>query len=240
MKTQLYKAALLAAIGLVGTSAVKAESFGDLVIGFTTGTGNDSIYDLGSFSGADGGTPLFNGETWSASTLGITSGSYSWGVIGSGSAAFQGTSVDTLYTTIISGTPGTLTGNSAWNSANTGINTLVAQLPGGTAGFGPGGQANIQESSAGSWNTETISGPLTTDFHNAYGNPNGSGPSTLNVYSINDNGSAPTLDGTFTLASNGTLTFDTVAVPEPATYSLIAGAGLLAVCFRNQFRRKNA
>jgi hypothetical protein len=240
MKTQLNKAALLVAIGLVGASAVRAESFDDLVIGFTTGSGNDSIYDLGSFSGLDGGTPLFNGETWSASTLGITSGSYSWGVIGSGSAALQGTSFDTLYTTIISGLPGTLAGNSAWNSANTGINTLVNQLPGGAAGFGPGGLASLQESSAGSWNTETISGPLTTDFHNAYGNPNGSGPSALNIYSINDNGSAPTLDGTFTLGGDGTLTFNTVAVPEPGTGSLLAGAGLLAVCFRNQFRRKNA
>jgi len=42
----------------------------------------------------------------------------------------------------------------------------------------------------------------------------------------------------FTLDSQGTVTFG--AVPEPSLYGLLGGAGLLGVCFRNQFRRKQA
>jgi len=234
----MYKFALLAALGLASVSAVKAESYGDLIVGFTTGSGSDVIYDLGNLS------TLTSGETWSASTLGISGGTYSWGVIGDGSSAYQGTSYDTLYTTLAAGLPFRLNGNGAWQAPDTGINTLVAQLPGGAANFGPNSGTTIATTVAGnpnpnSWLAETVNGSLSTAFHNAYVNPNVANQAVADLYQVNDDNSAPTIDGTFSLSSGGTLTFNTVsAVPEPATYGLLSGAGMLLLGLRRQFSRK--
>src|ERR1035437_5022181 len=92
----LYKAALLAALGLGSITAVQAESYGDLIVGFTTTTGIDHLYDLGSLS------LLTSGQTWDAATLGITGGTYSWGVVGNAGAA------DSAFLTGISSTSDTL------------------------------------------------------------------------------------------------------------------------------------
>jgi hypothetical protein len=245
-----YRPVILAALGLASVAAVHAESYGDLIVGFTTGSGNDVITDLGSLinNPVTGSTALYNGETWSASTLGISSStSYQWGVIGDESSSAQGTSFDTLWTTYAGGVPDQLNGSTAWGSPNTGITTIAAQLPGGLSGFVQGGQASIPVDvqltpsvipNPSSWNTETISGSLNSDFANAYLNPNASGASGVNLYQINDDNSAPTIDGSFSLDNNGTLTFSTAPVPEPTTYGLLAGAGLLFLSF--QLRRKHA
>jgi hypothetical protein len=52
-----------------------------------------------------------------------------------------------------------------------------------------------------------------------------------------------TYEGYFTFQTDGEVDFTTaavVAVPEPATYGLLAGAGLLAVAKRRQFRSRSA
>jgi hypothetical protein len=222
----LHKAALLAALGLASVSAVKAESYGDLIVGFTTQSGNDVLYDI-----VNGGATLFNGETWSASTLGISAGSvgsYSWGVIGdNGDGSAPGTG--TVWTTKAGLTPTKLNGGSAWSAVNTGITSVYQNAPGTDAA-----------SDANSWNKETLNGTLGTDYINAYLNPNTAGASMINFYQIIDNNTAPVLDGDFSLASNGTLTFNTVAVPEPSTYGMIAAVGLLIFSLRNQLRRQQA
>ena len=49
-------------------------------------------------------------------------------------------------------------------------------------------------------------------------------------------GNPGTLLGSFEFSNNGTLTF--VPVPEASTYGLFAGAGLLLLSVRQQFRRR--
>ncbi len=54
------------------------------------------------------------------------------------------------------------------------------------------------------------------------------------LYGVKANGTAASLLGTVTFDSTGPLTFNAVAVPEPATYGVLAGLGLLALCVRRQ------
>ncbi len=220
---KLHKAALLAALGLASVSAVKADTFGDLIVGFTTQSGNDVLYDI-----ANGGGNLYNGESWSAATLGISAGSvnsYSWGVIGDALGSDESTSYDSVWTTKAGLTPTKLNGGSAWGAVDTGITSVYGNAP----GTDPASDAN-------SWNKETLNGTLGTDYLNAYLNPNTAGASTINFYEVIDNNTAPALQGDFSLGNDGTLTFN--AVPEPATCGMIAGFGLLILSLRNQLRRQ--
>jgi hypothetical protein len=46
--------------------------------------------------------------------------------------------------------------------------------------------------------------------------------------------------GQFVIDSSGDVAYDVTAVPEPSTYGLLAGAGLLAFALRRQFNGQNA
>lgn len=234
---QLYKAALLAALGLATVTSVHAAAYtaGDLLVGFTTTSGNDLIYDLGQESA------LSNGETFSALSS-LLSADFSdlsivnWGVIGN--TANSGTA-RTVYTTTVPGVvPGTITGSGAFGKENTVATTFGQNAPG--AAITAGQSYTVAASGATSWNTETLNGTLTTDYVNAYENPNVLGAGKADFSGVLFDGSNPTLLGQFTLGANDSFTFNTVAVPEPTTYGMLAGAGLLVVSMRNQLRRKQA
>ena len=64
--------------------------------------------------------------------------------------------------------------------------------------------------------------------------------SDLYDYAELGSGTKATYDGSFTFNSDGSLDFTTSASagPEPQTFGLFAGAGLLIVAFRNQFKVK--
>ena len=231
---RIYQSALLAALGLASVLAVQAATYpsGDLIIGFTTGTGNDLIYDLGQESS------LFNGETWSLGSLlaGDDLNSVSWGVIGNG--VNSGTPRTAWTTTAVAATPNTVTGNTAFGKLNTAVASIYSNFS--AAGAGQSLSIGANDATGLSWNTETINGSLTGDYVNAYENPNVTGLASDSFWRVVNDGSAPTLLGGFALDNSGTVTFSTVPVPEPATCGIFTGAGLLMVVLRNQLRRKQA
>lgn len=68
--------------------------------------------------------------------------------------------------------------------------------------------------------------------------PGATAVSDLFEYQGNGSSSKSLFLGDFTLEDNGSLEFSSPsAVPEPKTYGIIAGGGLLLLAFRQQFRR---
>jgi hypothetical protein len=225
MKKQT-KATLIALAIVSATAASQAAAYNnDLIIGFSSTTGNDLLYDLGSVSS------LTAGETWNLSSLlsGYNLSTVNWGVVGNSSASG---SSRILYTTFGSSpaTAGTGRGNS--------VNTADGALYSNFATAGAGQFASVDSTTDNSWNHQTINPTLTTQYLNAWESPNTVGAGSINFWTMQANSSAGNQDQFFTLGSDGVVTF--AAVPEPSTYGLFAGAGLLAVCLRNQFRRKQA
>lgn len=228
MKKQL-KAVILAAAAVAATSAQAATYNGDLLIGFTAQSGTDVIYDLGAASS------LANGQTWDLSSLlsGFNLSTVNWGVIGDKSGTPR---VAWTTTAVGAGAPPFLPSNTKWGTLDTATKSIYS----GFATAGAGVSLSIDATLDNSWNQQTINGTLATAYHNAYANPNVVGLTSDTFYQVSANNTAPMELGNFALGANGTVTYTTVAVPEPSTYGLLAGAGLLAVSLRNQFRRKQA
>jgi hypothetical protein len=235
------KTALVAvAIAAAAWSAQAQTAYnGDLVIGFTGGgSANDFEFDLGRASA------MTSGETWSlgANLSGFTLGSTSWGVVGTLAVSGRGQSWFTIDTGVIpAGIPSSL----AWGN----INNAVKGIYGNFSTAGAGQSATPANTDDNSWNQQTINGALSTQYHNVYDNPNIAshnpatplGAGSMDFYQIT--AATATLPGVttdlgvFTLDNTGTLTFTAVAVPEPTTYGLLAGLGLLVLSIRRVWRR---
>lgn len=234
---------MLAAAGmaLMIDAAHAQYAAGDLVVGFTSGTGNDVVYDLGQFSS------FTSGETWNLfSSLTSAPGGYAnlnglnWGVVGAQSTGLN-SALKTVYSTVPHGQasiPATVASTSIYNGVATSVNTIGQFITSGHAGIDAA-------TDAASWNGETIVGGTGTFFNN-YGsatinNPNSTTPASFtsgsvveDLYGAKANNTAATLLGTMTFDSTGTLTFNATAVPEPSTYGVLAGLGLLVLCVRRQ------
>lgn len=232
---------LLATIGTAIVASAHAQyANGDLIIGFTSGAGNDVVYDVGAFSS------LFNGETWNLNpTLTTTPGSYAnlnnlnWGLVGAQSLGLSG-SLKTVYSTVPHGQasiPANVPSSGTFATVATAVNTIGQFITTGPAG-------TDAASDAASWNGETIVGGSGTYF-NVYGSatlsdPNSTTPASFtsgavaeDLYGVKANNTAGTLLGTFTFDSTGTLTFS--AVPEPSTCSLFAAMAFLILAVRRRF-----
>jgi hypothetical protein len=178
-----------------------AYAEGDLLVGFTTGSGNDLIANLGLASSV-----LSNGNQWNLGSLltGNLAGlsKVSWGVVGCTAGPNQ------IYTTIAGTTlPNHFANQSAFNSVVTSLSGLGGDLNGTTGSGTPPASA----AGDGSWfdGTDTTG---TQTFYSNYGNPNGSTsnglPSTLDFYTVSQGSTgARTLTGTFSITSAGILTF---------------------------------
>jgi hypothetical protein len=235
MKNQIRTIVLAAvSVASLATTAQAQQSLGgiyttgDLLAGFTTGSGSDAILNLGSV------TTLANGQQWDVtallgSSLPSNFGNYStvqWGVIGANGGFGYGT-----------GSPANIPNLSALNGIKTALSGFGNDLN-GTSGFGT---PSASASGDGSWNQGTVVGGTST-FRSAWYNPNTTGTGTQNFFQVQDNNSAPTQlnPGTWTLSANGggdeILTYGTV--PEPSTTALASIAGLVGLLARN--RKKNS
>ena len=218
---KITKIAFVAAAAAVVTSSAQAYNYGDVYAGFSVKSGNDYIIDLGPQAN------LVSGETWDIGSTysSALSSSVNWGVIGVSSPTTANAFI--WSTTASTALVPPSAGSGKYSSVKTGATSI------GT-GLIPATQAN-------SWATETINGTLSTEYYKNYGNPNVAGFTSDVAWSTLDNSTTPVEYGTYNLSANGILTYNGLAaVPEPTTYGLIAGAGLLLVSLRNKFARSNA
>jgi PKD repeat protein len=219
---KLMTAALLLVLCLTGLTTVKAESYGDLIVGFTTETGNDHLQDIGSSAS------ITNGQTWNLATLlsGVSLSTVYWGVIGDATTTDSSvltnisTKADTIFTTAVQTPP--QANEDTFGYFDLGINSILNNdFAGGQYGTYPG-NTNITTAATAddSWNMETINGTHPTDIVNSFGNPNVAGTNTANpLWQVTANSSAPVELGKFTLNNLGVLTYTlsaTVAAPVAA------------------------
>jgi hypothetical protein len=230
MKKTILSAVLVASI-TAGAWSIQAQTTynGDLIIGFTGGgSASDFEYDLGSAAS------LTSGQTWNlgGSLGGFNLANTSWGVVGS---IFPAGGIRTGYITANTGTtPNRILSSANWSAINNADSTIYSLFP----AAGAGNSTTVNQSDPASWNQQTINGSGTTTFHNAWQDPNHfpAGTGSMDFFSALANNTAPNLLGTFSLDGAGTITF--TAVPEPGSYGLVAGLGLLAFCIRRSILRK--
>ena len=234
---KMYKAAMLAALGLASVTAAQAVSYdGDLLVGLTTASGNDVVYDLGSFSS------LTYGETWDLTSVlsgaGLSlSGTTKWGIVGDAN-----TDARYSWLTTASGTANTVSAITAWNKINAAVGSIYSSL----SGSGLMGDYGTPSSSvAYSWYSQTAKGgsAASSAFSAVSQNPNTTGLGTWVVLSQQVAGGgvgSVTPAGFFDLqivGGNDILSYQTV--PEPGSMAMMAvGGGFLMLVGRNKFGRK--
>jgi len=213
--------AWLAVAALSAASAQATTYNGDLILGFTSGSGNDFLYDLGPESS------LTYGEQWNlgSSLSGFNLSTVNWGVIGDKNVAGR----YTAWTTTQGTTPNTLPGPADWASLDIPTRSIFQNF----SAAGAGQTLTISSTDDNSWNEQTINGALTTQYVNAYENPNAVGFRALSFFDVFADASAPGLQGYFTLSPSGTVSY----VPEPSTVSVLAGVGLLVFTLRRRAAR---
>lgn len=249
------KITALVAIGLASVSVAQAGTT-DLLLGFNDAAGpasaqNDYVIDLGlsgaalvSAANANNGTydlsSTFSASTFSTafSTDGAALSDVAAGIVGGN----PGTSPKGLYqTALVGSTPASISRGKFNNSINDAQSSAIGEY----ASTSTTGWTFFVATSPTAGGTATGA----TDLADQTGNPLGqlsSGVLSLNLWEDTASGisSAPSAwvnEGTFNINLNtDTVTFSTAAVPEPSTYGLMAGVGLLGVLFRNQIGRKNA
>jgi hypothetical protein len=226
-KTNIIRSIVVSAGLLVSASSAFAQvaapyTAGDLLAGFTVGSGNDLIVNLGP-----AGTALVDGNSWNLSALlaGFNSGvldGTSWGVVG------VSNSPNRVLSTCL-GTPSSVAALGTFNTVKTSLTSLGADLVGST------GSGTPAASSASSWYNGTVV-PNSGSFRAVYDNPNtqASGAATINFFSAVQSSSVSQI-GTFTLSAAGVLTFNTnsavVPVPPPPHIVNITRVGTLSTVF---------
>lgn len=244
MKNFSKIAVITAALALIAQGAKAANADEDLVLGFSdTTVGQDYTIDLGSLAAVTAQGDLSSDISSSTYTSTFTSGTVTAGVAGGGSL-----SSEIAYMTVTSSAAGLHSSNPNVTSGNHMTGTTAKGIGNG-ANSAVIGTDSETDSSGTSWFQEVVNyssvnanhfTPQTTVggstiYEDLYSTPNNKGGTPdntwayLGYFTLNmANPNSPTL--TFTSAN--------VAVPEPATYGFLAGAGLLVVALRRQFTQK--
>ena len=260
----LKKAAIIAAGAAIVSQAAQAGSpAGDLILGFTqvgNSSGNDYTIDLGSAAtitstpGTTDYSSLLNVTTFNATFSSASAANA--GVVGGNNLGGQGSEVWTTQVRTGSN-PATSPGNETHPTKPTtqgGVENAGSLVPavaiGTIAQADPGGLSWSQNIAT----APGASGSAVNSFvkylgtSSAHVNPLANIGSSLVLVedlwseTLPASGTANWVyDGYFTLdfsnASSPLVEFTSpVAVPEPATYGLLAGAGLLALALRRQFK----
>jgi len=226
-------AAATATTAYAGQSLAGVYNQGDVLAGFTSGAGTDLILNLGLQSS------LAGGQSWDLTALLGSSlpanlgnlATVQFGVVADSSGP------NMVYSTAPgSSLPNHVANNTAFNNVDSSLG-ILGNLLSGISGFGTPAWTSLGQSS---WYGNSIGGGTGTLKAN-YGNPNGLvGANTVDYYSVaQGSAGARTLLNTWTLSISGgdeILTYGS-AVPEPATYGVLAGIGLLALSLRRQFVR---
>ena len=214
------------ATALMAAASAQAAAYvnGDVIVGFSSGTGNDTIWNLGQVSA------LTLGETWNVgSGLGLT-----YGAVAVQPHFTQGQ----LWATV-DGDPNFATEGydptAVVFNAGTGVATLAGN-PALTVGL----SRQVDSTAGNSWNMQAAQ-PLANASVTALESGLGFSPTvavgdTAYFYDLNDTAGTVTADGFFTYDSTGgVLTYGPASVPEPGTGSLLALFGGLAFIFRRRF-----
>jgi hypothetical protein len=250
-----YKLVLLAVLGLATVTAAHAAT-SDLLLGFndagatSTSAQNDYVIDLGAESLFTTTAVLNLSSDFSASTFNTAfsaDGNYLNDVAAGAVAGNITASTDTLFQTSPNGASGLPTWTSGKlasfiGAANFAGDSTVGEY-GSTSGSGWSAYVAVSPTAQGTYGGGSVAGDSA--------NPTellSSGIVSEELFESttstarNSTPSAWTEIGTLDVNVNtDTVTFNGVdAVPEPATYGLLAASGLLIVSLRRQFKPKNA
>jgi hypothetical protein len=202
---------------------------GDLIVGFTTGSGNDLVYDLGRPSS------LTNGQIWNLNSL-ISQydlASVKWGVVGNTLNPGGRSTDNKIYSTLATNAlvPGSIS-SSTYAAAQTAVAAIYSGFPSPGAGSYLSVAANAI--SQNSWYEQTVSPSLTSQYRNAYGNPNVAGTTSAALWLIDDQGAPSTVLGTFSLGASGVVTYHQSSVSAPPLVpqlSITRNGGLSSILF---------
>ena len=222
MKNTLKYTLMVAALAVATSAQAGNYAGGDLLVGFMGGS-SDFIYDIGSVSS------LTAGETW---TIGSGLGTQ-FGVIGA--KVTSGTGY--IYATSAFNDESSFDPSGAYNGASTGVKTIARDGTSSVLTAGNSRTPTSGDTTGWTYQTGQPVGTPGSSFQNSFFNPNVDSASTAYFFENNTSDGTVNAISFFTYNSaSGVLTYgQSAAVPEPATYGVLAGFGLLALSLRRQF-----